>query len=299
MSFDTIVLLVAVNGFVLSAFFIVIWLFIPAPSGAGSTTSAVQHPPAAVGLAASVSGGFRSMAERMSPAGTSAKVQRRLDLAGNPSGWNVAKIFATKGAGLFGGLLFGVLFAGPLAGSVLSLKGLLVTMICTGLGFFLPNVVLYNAGQKRQARIRRDLPDTLDLMSVSMRAGLGFDAAVGRVAQNSNGPLAAEFARMLHEFRLGESRRNVLRSLSNRSTVSDLQYVVQALVQADTLGVPIAHVLAEQGKEMRTKRRQRAEEQAQKVTVKIIFPTLVCIFPALMVVVIGPGAIKIVEMFAP
>jgi tight adherence protein C len=246
-----------------------------------------------------VSGGFRSMAERMSPAGTGAKVQRRLDLAGNPNGWNVGRIFATKGAGLIGGLLFGVLFAGPLAGSVISLKGLLVVTICTAFGFFLPNVLLYNAGQKRQTRIRKDLPDTLDLMSVSMRAGLGFDAAVGRVAQNSNGPLSAEFARMLHEFRLGASRRAVLRSLANRSTVSDLQYVVQALVQADTLGVPIADVLGEQGKEMRTKRRQRAEEQAQKVTVKIIFPTLVCIFPALMVVVIGPGAIRILEMFAP
>jgi len=102
---------------------------------------------------------------------------------------------------------------------------------------------------------------------------------------------------MLQEFRLGESRRSVLRSLSSRSTVSDLQYVVQALVQADTLGVPIADVLTEQGKEMRTKRRQRAEEKAQKVTVKIIFPTLVCIFPALMIVVIAPGMIKIAEAF--
>jgi tight adherence protein C len=102
---------------------------------------------------------------------------------------------------------------------------------------------------------------------------------------------------MLHEFRLGQSRRAVLRSLAARSTVADLRYVVQALVQADTLGVPIATVLTEQGNEMRVKRRQRAEEKAQKVTIKILFPTLLCIFPALMVVVIGPGAIKIMDVF--
>ena len=298
MSYDTIILLVAVNGFVLAAFCLAVWLFLPTARTASVPSGVPARQQELPGVVASLSGGLRSVAERMSPSGTGAKVQRGLDLAGNPGRWNAGKIFAAKGAGLLGGVLFGVFVAASFLGSVLSLKGLLAITASALLCFFLPNVLLFNAGQKRQDRIRKDLPDTLDLMAVSMRAGLGFDAAVGRVAQNSSGPLSAEFARMLHEFRLGESRRNVLRSLSSRSTVSDLQYVVQALVQADTLGVPIADVLTEQGKEMRTKRRQRAEEKAQKVTVKIIFPTLLCIFPALMVVVIGPGAIKIAQTFA-
>jgi tight adherence protein C len=290
---DTVLLMVAVNGFVLAAFFVVVFLFLPT-GRRNVRPDRLDEPP---GIGSTLSRGLRSLAVRMSPAGAGAKAQRRLDLAGNPPAWNVNSIFAMKGAGLLTGLVVGMLFATLLVGSVLSLAGLLVTALVMAIGFFLPNILLYNAGQKRQSRLQRDLPDTLDLMSVSMRAGLGFDAAVGRVAQNSNGPLAAEFARMLHEFRLGQSRRDVLRSLSARSTVVDLQYVVQALIQADTLGVPIATVLAEQGNEMRVKRRQRAEEKAQKVTVKILFPTLLCIFPALMVVVIGPGVIKIMEAF--
>jgi tight adherence protein C len=298
MNYDTAVLLVAVNGFVLAAFCFAVWLFLPVRRTAKNGPDgpdANQHD--LPGIGPSLRDGLQSLAQRMSPAGTGAKLQQRLDLAGNPRGWNVSKVFAAKSAGLFGGVLFGVLFAAPVVASVFSLRGLLVAAGCAAFGFFLPNILLYNAGTKRQQRIRQDLPDTLDLMSVSMRAGLGFDAAVGRVAQNSHGPLAAEFARMLHEFRLGRTRQSVLRSLSARSNVPDLRYVVQALVQADTLGVPIATVLTEQGAEMRTKRRQRAEERAQKVTVKIVFPTLLCIFPALMITVIGPGVIKIMDAF--
>jgi len=130
------------------------------------------------------------------------------------------------------------------------------------------------------------------------RAGLAFDGAMARVAGASDGPLAAEFARMMNELRMGEGRSSVLRSLIERSSVDDLHYVMQALIQANELGIPVADVLTQQGKEMRVKRRQHAEEKAQKVTLKILFPMLFCIFPVIMVVVIMPAIIRIIAAFS-
>ncbi|NUT97949.1 MAG: type II secretion system F family protein, partial [Saccharothrix sp.] len=162
-------------------------------------------------------------------------------------------------------------------------------------GFFLPDVLLLNAGQKRQAKIRDALPDALDMLTVCVEAGLGFDAALAQVARNTRGPLAAEFARVLQETQLGTSRTQALRATAERTTVAELRTFVSALVQAGELGVPIGRVLREQAKGMRVRRRQRAEEQAQKVPVKILFPLVVCLFPAIFVVILGPGAISIMR----
>jgi tight adherence protein C len=153
--------------------------------------------------------------------------------------------------------------------------------------------LLYNAGLRRQQKIQRALPDSLDMLTVCMEAGLGFDAALAQVAQNTDGPLAAEFTRALQEMQIGQSRSDSLRALLTRTTVPELRVFVAALVQAGELGIPIAKVLREQAGEMRVRRRQRAEEQAQKVPVKIMFPLVVCLFPALMVVIIGPGILRI------
>jgi tight adherence protein C len=174
---------------------------------------------------------------------------------------------------------------------------LLVLFIALGaaIGFFLPDLLLYNAGTKRQEKIRLALPDALDMLTVCVEAGLGFDAALAQVARNTAGPLAAEFARALQEMQIGKSRADALRATAERSSAPELRAFVSALVQASELGVPVAAVLREQAKEMRLKRRQHAEERAQKVPVKILFPLILCLFPGMFVVIIGPGAIRIAQ----
>ena len=139
------------------------------------------------------------------------------------------------------------------------------------------------------------MPDALDLLSVSVEAGVGFDAAVAQVAAAMPGPLAREFARMLQEMQMGQRRADALRAMAARSQVLELRTMTTAVVQATELGIPIAQVLREQAAEMRLRRRQYAEEQAQKVPVKVIFPLVLCLFPALFIVVIGPGVINIMH----
>jgi tight adherence protein C len=209
-------------------------------------------------------------------------------LAGNPPRWTADRILALKGLGFIGlGLL----------GAVYELHHLALAVVCAGLGgtagFFLPDLLLYNTGVKRQAKIQLALPDALDMLTVCVEAGLGFDSALTHVARNTSGPLAAEFTRVLQEMQIGNTRRQALRGMADRTTVPELRAFASALVQAGELGITIAGVLREQAKEMRLRRRQRAEATAQKVTVKIMFPLIACLFPALFVIVIGPGAINI------
>ena len=241
---------------------------------------------------AALPGWLRGLAVRLSPAGITTTLQRRLDLAGNPSGWTPDRILAAKGLGLFvlGGLgaLYGVRAIGLLV---------VCTVVAGAAGFFLPDVLLYNAGIKRQEKIQKALPDALDMLTVCVEAGLGFDAALAQVARNTTGPLAAEFSRVLQEIQIGESRSQALRAMTERTTVPELRSFVSALVQAGELGITIADVLREQAKEMRLRRQQRAEEKAAKVPVKILFPLVFCLFPSLFIVIIGPGALSIMRLF--
>jgi tight adherence protein C len=141
------------------------------------------------------------------------------------------------------------------------------------------------------------MPDILDVLTVSVEAGLGFDAALAQITRYGRGPLAGEFARVLQEMQIGRSRVEALRALGARTNVTELKSFCAIVVQASELGVPVANVLREQAKEMRIRRRQRAEELAQKVPVKILFPLIFCLFPALFIVVLGPGVINIVHAF--
>jgi tight adherence protein C len=235
-------------------------------------------------------GWLRGLALRISPAGIAAKLQRRLDLAGNPGRWTPDRILAVKGLGLIALVMLGALYG-------LHSPALLILCAVIGgaVGFFLPDVLLYNAGLKRQAKIQVALPDALDMLTVCVEAGLGFDGALAQVARNTDGPLAAEFARVLQEMQIGKSRSQALRALADRTTVPEMRAFVSSLVQANDLGIPVARVLREQAKEMRVRRRQRAEGKAQQVPVKITFPLILCIFPALLVIVLGPGAIHIAQ----
>jgi tight adherence protein C len=234
----------------------------------------------------------RKLGYRLSPGGASDRMARLLDLAGNPGSWSADKIMAFKGAGLLGGALIGVVLGG------LSVRGILFGLIGATAGFFLPDLLLFNLGIKRQDELRRGLADSLDMMTVCVEAGQSFDAALSQVARAVDGPVAGEFARVLSEIQIGKSRGEAFTSLGARTTVPEVKNFVSALVQADRLGLPIANVLREQSSQMRLVRRQLAEEKAQKVPVKILFPMLLFIFPALFIVIIGPGAIRTIEVFS-
>ena len=228
------------------------------------------------------------LGRRLSPGGAATKLSRRLDLAGNPAGYDVERVLALKALGLLvAGLLALLLVPGGL--KVIGVPA------AAAFGFFLPDILLSNVGLKRQEAIQRELPDALDLLTISVEAGLGFDAALSQVARNTNGPLSGEFFRVLQEMHIGKSRAAAFRGMSERTDVDELSRFTAAIVQADGLGIPIGHVLREQAAEMRLKRSQRAEEKAHKVPVKILFPMVIFLLPAIFVIIMGPGAITIMQ----
>jgi tight adherence protein C len=167
-----------------------------------------------------------------------------------------------------------------------------VAAVLTPLGYLTPDLALYQSAYNRNERIRRDLPDSMDLLTISVEAGLPFDSALSQVARNTRGPLAEELFRVLQEMQIGLGRIDALRAVAERTNVPELRGFVTAMVQAEAFGIPIANVLRVQAKELRVKRSQRAEELAQKVPVKILFPLIFCIMPALFIVVMGPAAIS-------
>jgi tight adherence protein C len=230
---------------------------------------------------------LKGLATRLSPTGAGT-LQRRLNVAGNPQGWTPDRMLTVKGLCLITFALLGALFG--LRHPALLAVGAGVGAVA---GFFLPDLLLYNAGLKRQERIPLALPDALDLLTICVEAGLGFDAALAQVARNTQGPLAAEFARVLQEMQFGKSRTEAMRAMAERCPVPELRSFVTALIQSTQLGIPVGDILREQSKEMRVRRRQRAEATAQKVPVKITFPLILCLFPALLVIIMGPGVIEI------
>jgi tight adherence protein C len=236
------------------------------------------------------------LGKRMVRADTARKIQYRPDIAGNPPAWDVNRILGLKVLGLavVGGL--GFLF---LLGQGWPFYRLVLgTILIAVFGYVLPNILLFNAGQKREKLMRNALPDAMDLLTISVEAGLGFDAAVSRVAKNGDGPLNLEFSRLLQEMQLGVGRADAMRAMADRTSLADLKSFCSAMVQADSLGIPIARVLRIQSHEMRTKRRQRAEEKAQQVPVRIMIPLVLFILPCLFIVILGPAGIQIAETFS-
>ena len=237
---------------------------------------------------------FVDIGRKMVRADTATKLQYRLDVAGNPPGWNVSRIIGLKVVGLtvLGGLAFLYLMAAHMP----FVRVVILTGLAAVAGYLLPNLLLYNAGEKRSKQMRKTLPDAIDLLTVSVEAGLGFDQAVSRVTQNIEGPLGQEFSRLLQEMQLGIGRSAAMQAMADRSSVQELKSFCLAMVQAENLGIAIGRVLRVQSQEMRVKRRQSAEELAQQVPVKIMIPLVLFILPCLFVIVLGPAAVNFLGM---
>ena len=237
--------------------------------------------------------GAVKIARRLTPLDSRDRLAVRLILAGSPAGWDAERVMAFKVIGAVVGIVVGVLmvFAGWLGG----LAALVVTALFAFIGFVGPDAVLNGKVSNRQKDIRNTLSDTLDLLTISVEAGLSLNAALARVVQNTPGVLSQEFARMLQEIQLGVSRSEAFRNLGARTDVEELNAFTLAMIQADVFGVSISNVLRTQAVQLRIKRRQRAEREAQGTPVKIVFPLILCILPALFIVIVGPGAIRIFE----
>ena len=233
---------------------------------------------------------------RFSGADSAERIRHKLDLAGNPPGWTVDRVVAGKVIGLVVGVVIGVVLA-MVTGQAATIRILMVAGAALA-GFFAPSMYLYQKAHDRSYQLGRDLPDAIDLLTISVESGLGFDAALQQVAKNTDGPLADEFSRMLREMQIGQGRSAALRALSERTNVPEIRSFVSAMVQADAFGIPIAQVLRVQSSEIRVKRRQHAEEKAQQVPVKITIPLIFCILPCLFIAVMGPAAIGIMERFS-
>ena len=233
------------------------------------------------------------VARRFTPVGYLENVQRKMIYAGNPGNVDATSFVLIK-------VLLAI--AGIVAAWFIrdSADGMLRLLVIFGpplLGFFGPDAWLQRHIDERKLAMQKALPDTLDLLVISVEAGLGFDSALARVVQTVPGPLSEEFFRMLQETRVGVSRRDAMRHLMDRTDLEELRSFLLAMMQAEAFGVTIARVLRVQADEMRVKRRQRAQEKAFAAPVKLVFPLVFCIFPSLFIVLLGPAAFQIADAF--
>ena len=238
-------------------------------------------------LAARMSG----RVSKMTSSSFSEKTGKRLAMAGNPGDLGVSDWLGIKGLGaVIGGILFFLIFTFPMS---MGIGGLVLGLVGAVIGYIAPEFWLGRKVKARQKAILMMIPDSLDLLTISVRAGLGFDAALGRVVEKLKGPLSDEFRRALAEVRVGKARREALRDIIPRTEVTPLTNFIGAIIQAEQLGVSISKVLQVQSEQLRIERRQRAEEQAAKAPIKMLFPLVGCIFPSLFIVILGPALILI------
>jgi len=242
-----------------------------------------------------VAQGIQHFGSAVAPKGYADSLRRRLTLAGNPSGVDVGRFVVVKvltGLGV-GGLFTAASIIRPISPTAW-LFGVLPLIV---LAFFMPDLWLSFRITEYQNTIRRSLPDMLDMLTISVEAGLGFDQAISKIVRNTEGPLSQQFGRMLQEVQAGVSRSDALRHLAERTEIPELSGFIMAIVQAEVFGVSVSSVLRTQAAEMRLKRRQYAEEAAQKAPVKLVFPLVLCILPATLIVILGPAIISFTRLF--
>jgi len=236
--------------------------------------------------------GMANLVLRLAPSRNMEALQRKLEMAGRPNNWSPAEFMGVRGlAGILLGVMGFVLMT--LAKADIGPK-MMIGLAMAGLGYYLPTAWLGSKIKQRQHNIIKALPDALDLLTISVEAGLGFDAALAKVTEKWDNELTREFMRVIAEMRVGKKRRDALRDMAARVDIPDVTTFVAAIVQAEQLGVSIAKVLRIQSEQMRIKRRQRAEELARKAPLKMMFPLVFLIFPAIWIVLMGP-AILIVK----
>lgn len=232
-------------------------------------------------------------AKRVTPLDTRDRLARKLVLAGSPVGWDAERVLAFKIIGAVAGFVLSLVLLQLV--SLTAFLQIIVIALLTFVGFIVPDSILNSRVEERKKEILGTLSDTLDLLTISVEAGLSLNAAIAQVVRNVPGVLSSEFARMLQEIQLGVPRSDAFRHLAERTDVDELNAFALAMVQADVFGVSIASVLRTQAQQLRVKRRQSIEAKAQQTPVKIVFPLILCVLPSLFIVVIGPGAIRIFQ----
>jgi tight adherence protein C len=237
--------------------------------------------------------GLSKFVSQFTPAQTMENIKHKLDLAENPGNLTPANFLAIRFVAMFvlGGLVFGLMLIADLPTS----RRILFTVVTTVLGYFLPVLWLGSKIKRRQSEIVKQLPDSLDLLTICVEAGLGFDQAVQQVVEKQDNELARAFNRYLQECRLGKIRRDALQSMASRMEVPDVTSFVAAIVQADQLGVSMAKILRIQSDQMRVRRRQRAEQKAHQAPIKMLFPMVFLIFPSIFIVLLGPALLLLME----
>ena len=232
------------------------------------------------------------LASRGDQGGLIARTDLKLERAGYPGGLRGADWIGVK-------VLFTLLFGGGVAVLMLATGRVQLALLFglggAALGYMLPEFWLGSRGRKRSFEMVLQLPDALDLLTISVEAGLGFDAALAKVVEKMEGPLVMEFRQALAEIRMGRSRKDALRDVVARADAQPISNFIGAIVQAEQLGVPIAKVLQIQSQQLRVERRQRAEEAAAKAPVKMLFPMVGCIFPTIFIVILGPAVVTVLK----
>ena len=238
-----------------------------------------------------------SIALRFTPQSALQSAQKNLELAGRPNGLEASTYVALRFVTAIG-LGLGTFFLLKIAPNEgLRSKALLLMLVFGILGYFMPELWLRSKINKRQDAILKAMPDALDLLTICVGAGLGFDAAMQKVVEKWDNELAFEFGRVLREVQLGKTRREALRDMADRVGVPEMTSFVAAIIQSEQLGVSLGKVLQIQADNMRVKRRQRAQEAAQKAPVKMLFPLVFLVLPALFIVLLGPAAMIVIQMF--
>jgi tight adherence protein C len=231
------------------------------------------------------------LAARLIPPGRRRALEGLWTRAGRPAAWPVPRLVTAKLVLPVVATVLTLLYLDVRPGALTVVVGGVVVVVC----HFLPELLLHSRAQERSQQITLELADTLDQMTIAVEAGLGFDAAMAKAGQNGRGPLAEELVRTLQDIQLGHPRRVAYEGLAARTDVVDLRRFVRSIIQADRYGVAVGEVLRTQAAEMRMKRRQRAEEKAMQIPVKVIFPLMLCILPVLFIVLLGPAALDIMR----
>jgi tight adherence protein C len=231
---------------------------------------------------------------KLHPKTTIDGVSARLLAAGVGRTLSPTDFLAFKSGLAIAGALLGVVFGGAVTGPG---GALLFPFMLAGVGFIVPDLALSAKARARKDQIRAELPDALDLMAVSVEAGMGFDGAISKLTEHMSGPLTDEFALTLSEIRIGESRQDALKKLSDRTDTPELSAFVRSIIQADQLGISLGRILRVQATDSRLKRQAAAEERAMKAPIKMLFPTVFFIFPAMFLVILGPAFLNLSKIF--